>query len=231
LAKETLADQIYRKVADHTPLTPLAEYDDLKTIAALDGREVGQFRAFTGDKIEKFSIAEISFAPGMDYTNASLRSTVRYNIPHFACNYMEMKDGIQFDVDLYPAVDLALRQDYIDKYYEQLTDIYLQTRNASHFAWKLSDHAWTRVRSSPYFFMSSAAIKHKDDVCNLLHAYLDVELNILTEEQAVSDEESAQIEYRMNYLRKVLLEREPERQMVEKVLGKELTQRFAEAMV
>ena len=79
--------------------------------------------------------------------------------------------------------------------------------------------------------MSSASSEHKDEVCNLLHAYLDAELNILTQEQAVSDEESTQIEYRANYLRKVLLEREPERQMVEKVLGKELTARFAEAMV
>ena len=153
MTTEKLADQIYRKVADHISLTPLAEFDDLQTIVTPDGRQVGRLRAFTGDKIEKFSIAELSFAPGMDYTNASLRATVRYNIPHFACNYMEMKDTFHFDVDLYPSVDLAVRQDYIDKYYEQLTDAYLEARNAPHFAWKLSDHSWTRVRSSPVFLL------------------------------------------------------------------------------
>lgn len=231
MTTDKLSDQVYNKIVERIPLTPLTEYDDLKTILTPDGREVGRLRAFKADKIEKLSIAELSFGPGMDYTNISLRATVRYNIPHFGCNYMEMKDNLHFDVDLYPALDLAVRQDYIDKYYEQLADAYLQARNAPHFAWKLSDHSWVRVRSSPYFFWSDTDIEHKGDAHKLIHAYLDVELQALAEEQEVPDDQAAQIEHRADYLRNVMLEREPERQMVEKVLGKEMTQRLAEAMV
>ena len=230
MAEEKLTDQIYEKVAHRTTLTPLTEYEDLKTIVTPDGREVGRFRAFMGGKIEKFSIAEFSLVLGMNYTNASLKPTARYNIPRFSFNYMEMKNKIQFDVDLYPAVDLAIRQDYIDKYYEQLTNIYLQAKDAPYFTWRLSDRSWVRVSTSPYFFMSSADITQKDKVHNLIHAYLDVELKILAEEQEVSDEEAARIEYRINYFRETLLEREPERHMLEKAFGKELTQRLGEAM-
>ncbi len=231
MEKSRLADQIYDKVAAQIPLEPLAEFDDLKTIITPDGREVGTFRAFAGDKIEKFSLAEFSLAPGMDYTNSSLKPTSRYNIPRFSFNYMETPDKIMFDVDLYPAVDLAPRQDYIDKYYEQLTDIYLQEKKAPYFSWELSDRSWVRVSASPYFFKSTADVSDKDKVYNLIHAYLDVALQICAGEQEVSDEEAQHMQHRINYIQKILLEREPERHMLEKAFGKELTERLGNAMV
>ena len=55
MAKVKLSDQVYKKVSEKIRLTPLSEFDDLKTIITPDGREVGTFRAYTGDKIEKFS--------------------------------------------------------------------------------------------------------------------------------------------------------------------------------
>jgi hypothetical protein len=233
MANVKLSDQVYKKVSEKMRLTPLSEFDDLKTIITPDGREVGTFRAYTGDKIEKFSIAEFSLMPGMNYTNAGLKPRTNYNIPSFAFNYMAMTEQkkIQFDVDLYPAVDLAIRQDYIDKYYEQLTDIYLKEKKAPCFDWKVSDRSWVRVSSSPYFFMSATDIENEDKVHNFIHAYLDVALMICEEEREVSEEEAKKIAHRKDYIIRMLIEREPERHLLEKAFGKDLTERLGVAMV
>lgn len=226
-----LAQQIERKVAASIELQPMSEFDDLQTIVTPDGREVGHFRAFRSPKLEKFTLAEFSLAPGMNYTNASLKPSPRFNIPRFACNYMETPDVIMFDVDLYPSIDLALRQDYIDAYYEQLTDLYLREKKAPHFSWELSDRSWVRVSASPYFFKSTAALAERDKVYSLIHAYLDVALKIIAAEQEVSAEEAAHMQARGAYIQKILLEREPERHMLEKAFGTELTERLGTAMV
>ena len=233
MAGEKISDQIYGKVANKIQLSPLPEFDDLKTIVTPDGREVGSFRAYAGEKIEKFSIAEFSLMPGMDYTNASIKPCSNYNIPRYSFNCMVMTEQkkIQFDVDLYPAVDLAIRQDYIDRYYELLTDLYLQEKKASYFDWKVSDRSWVRVSTSPYFFMSDAVISDEDKVQGLMHSYTDIWLKIWEEEEEVSRKEAKQIEVRRDWVIRMMLEREPERQMLEKVFGKELTARMAEAMV
>ena len=233
MAKVKLSDQVYKKVSEKMQLTPLSEFDDLKTIITPNGREVGTFRVYSSDKIEKFSIAEFSLMPGMNYTNASLKPKTTYNIPSFSFNYMVMTEQkkIQFDVDLYPAVDLAIRQDYIDRYYERLTDIYLKEKNAPYFDWKVSDRSWVRVSSSPYFFMSATDMANEDKVHHLIHAYLDVALMICEDEQKVPEEEAKKIAYRKNYIIRMLLEREPERHLLEKAFGKDLTKRLGEAMV
>lgn len=229
--KEKLSDQLYKKISQKINLEPLSDFSDLKTIHVLDGKEVGWFKAFRGAKLEKFSLAEFSLTPGMNYTNVSLKPTINYNIPRFSVNYMAMPEKIQFDVDLYPAVDLVPRQNYIDKYYEQLTDTYLKEKNAPYFNWKLSDRSWVRVSASPYFFMSDTAIANEDKVQSIIHSYLDLWMKIWEEEKEVSNEEAKQIEHRRNWVVKMLLEREPERHMLERVFGKELTARMAEAMV
>ncbi|GEM_PF-4199905 len=233
MVKETLSGQIFKKVSKKMQLLPLSEFDDLKTIVTPDGRKVGAFRAYQAEKIEKFSHAEFSLMPGMHYTNASLKPISNYNIPRFSCNYMVMTEQkkIQFDVDLYPAVDLAIRQDYIDKYYELLTDLYLREKSAPYFNWKVSDRSWVRISASPYFFMSATDIANEDKVHDLIHAYLDVALKIGEEEQEVSQEEAQQIAYRTEYISRILLEREPERHLLEKAFGKDLTERLGKAMV
>jgi len=231
MMKEKISDQLYKKISGKIDLAPLSDYSDLKTIHALDGREVGGFKAFKGDKLEKFSIAEFSLAPGMNYINVGLKPTVNYNIPRLGVNYMVMTEKIQFDVDLYPAVDLVPRQDYIDKYYELLTDTYLKEKKAPYFNWKISDRSWVRVSTSPYFFMSDAAISDEDKVQGLMHSYTDIWLKIWEEEEEVSREEAKQIEVRRDWVIRMMLEREPERHMLEKVFGKELTARMADAMV
>ena len=128
-------------------------------------------------------------------------------------------------------MDLVPRQDYIDKYYELLTDTYLKEKKAPYFNWKISDRSWVRVSASPYFFMSDAAFSDEEKVQDLMHAYTDVWLKIWEGETEVSEEEAQQIKVRRDWVIKIMLEREPERHLLEKVFGKELTARMAEAMV
>ncbi len=229
--KSVIGQQMYDKVSQKIDLRPLDEFQDLDPIVTPDGREVGSLKAYCGEKLKKFTVAEFSLVPGMDYTNCTLKPEPRYNIPRFSVNYMVLPDKIQFDVDLYPSVDIAVRQDYIDKYYELLTELYLREKSAPHFDWKVSDRSWVRVSASPYFFMSATARENEDKVHALVHAYLDVALKIFAEEPEVSDEDARHIESRTEYITKMLLEREPERHLLEKAFGPELTERLGRAMV
>jgi hypothetical protein len=54
---------------------------------------------------------------------------------------------------------------------------------------------------------------------------------ICEEEQEVSEEEAKKIAYRKDYIIRMLIEREPERHLLEKAFGKDLTERLGEAMV
>jgi len=79
--------------------------------------------------------------------------------------------------------------------------------------------------------MSATDIENEDKVHNFIHAYLDVALIICEEEQEVSEEEAKKIAYRKDYIIRMLIEREPERHLLEKAFGKDLTKRLGEAMV
>ncbi len=228
---EKIIDQIFKKVSQVTNLELIEEYKDLESFKALDGRDAGSFRGYKSDKIDKYSIAEINVAPGMTYFNTGLKPKTNYNISTFAINYMEMPEIIQFDVDLYPAVDLVEHQDYIDKYYEQLTDVFLEARNSGDFKWKPSDYSWVRVRTSPYFFMSPIARDKAEEVHKLIHAYLDVWLQMFQEEKPVSDDRAKAIAYRKKCMVEVMREKEPDKTVIQKVFGNELTEKLAHAMM
>jgi len=225
-----IGHQIFSKISKEANLKPSPEFEALKTVHALDGREVGGIQVFTGEKIEKMVIAEMSLAPGMSYTLISIKPTVQYNVPRFGANYMEMPEKIQFDVDLYPAVDLVLYPEYLDKYYENLKDIYASEKKASYFEWKLSDHSWMRAMTSPYYFMSGTNRENEDKVHTLIYVYADAWMIMWKEAGPVLEEASKEIQHRRDIALKTLLEREPERHLLENIFGKELTDKIGMAM-
>ncbi len=227
----TLREQLQRRVFERINLEAVMVDSDLQNIHTLDGREVGRADLWRGEKLQKICIVEMSLGPGMSYTNVLLKPSFSYNIPKFHMNYMTMPDRIAFDVDLYPAVDLVLRQDYIDRYYARLDEIYLKEKQAAHFDWKLSDFSWIRASASPYFFMATTALENQETVSQVALAYLDAWLEIWASEKEVSDEERKQIAHRMGCITHWLIEREPKRRMLEEIFGKQLTDKLQEAML
>lgn len=228
---EKIIDKIFKKMAELEKLEPIEDFKELEKFKALDGRDAGSFRAYRSEKIEKYSIAEISVAPGMTYFNTGIKPKTNYNISTFAINYMEMPEIIQFDVDLYPAVDLVEHQDFIDKYYEQLTDVFMEAKKSEDFKWKPSDYSWVRVRTSPYFFMSPAGRDKAEKVHNLINSYLEVAIEMFQNEQKISEEKSKAIAYRKKCMVEVMREKEPDKTIIQKVFGNELTEKLAHAMM
>ncbi len=231
MSKENIGVKVLEKLRSRIELEPLAEFDDLKHITAVHGEVVGNARVFGGAKLEKVNVVELGFEPGMNYINVSMKPRCEYHIARFSLNYMVMPDKIQFDVDLYPSADLVVRVDLIDKYYNALNDLYLNEKKQPHFNWTLSDHGWMRAMASPYYFMTATAIENQAAVHDIILRYTDVWLKNWAGEKPVSKEEAEQIAHRRACMEETLLSREPERQMVVKLLGKELTVRLTEAMV
>ena len=228
---EKIIDMIFKRVSELEKLELIEEYRELESFKALDGRDAGSFRAYRSEKIEKYSIAEINVAPGMTYFNTGIKPKTNYNISTFAINYMEMPEVIQFDVDLYPAVDLVEHQDFIDKYYEQLNDVFMGARKSEDFKWKPSDYSWVRVRTSPYFFMSPAGRDKTEKIHSLINSYLEVGLQMFKEEKPVSDQQAKAIAYRKKCMVEVMREKEPDKTIIQKVFGNELTDKLAHAMM
>jgi hypothetical protein len=128
-------------------------------------------------------------------------------------------------------MDLVPRQEYVDTYYDLLKETYLEAKKAPHFAWRVSDHSWMRLNTSPYFFMSACAAGCRDAVDTLIKAYVDVWLKTHAEQERVGADEARAMQARRAWLDRWLYEREPERHMVEKVFGVGLTGRMGEAMI
>ena len=228
---ESIGKKIFGKVAEKFALQPSADFEDLKTVRTFDGQTAGRIEVFQGPKVEKLTWTEMSLGPGMRYINVLLKPSARYNIPKFYLNHMTLGEKVRFDVDLYPAVDLVPRQDYLDRYYEKIATAYDQAKASSIFKWQLSKHAWLRVASSPFFFMADVERAHQDEVEELVLCYVDAWLTIREAEQEVCEEEARRIEERRGFTIKWLIERDPERRLLEKVFGKEVTARVSQAMV
>ena len=231
--EKKLSKEMFRRISEKIELKEIEEFSDLEKICTLEGKEVGTLKAYSSQKIEKISFAEFMPMKGMEYINVTIKPKRNYNIPLYSFNYNIMGEPkkIQFDVDLYPAVDLAIRQDYIDKYYEVLTETYLKEKKSSYYDWRISNRSWVRATASPYFFMSATALENEEKVCDLFYKYLDVELKIIEDEQPVSDEEAKQIAYRRDYMVKIMFEREPERKWLEKTFCSDVADKLAKAMV
>ncbi len=231
--EKKLSKECFRRISEKIELSEIEEFSDLETIRTLEGKEVGTLKAYSSEKIEKISFAEFMPMEGMEYVNVTIKPKRNYNIPLYSFNYNIMGEPkkIQFDVDLYPATDLAIRQDYIDKYYEALTETYLREKKASCFNWRISNRSWVRATASPYFFMSATAMENEEKVHSLFYEYLDAELKIIGDEKPVSEEEAKQIEYRRDYMVKIMFEREPERKWLEKTFGNDVADKLARAMV
>lgn len=231
--KKELSREAFKRISEKIELHEIEEFNDLEKICTLEGKEVGTLKAYTSEKIEKISFAEFMPMKGMEYINVTIKPKRSYNIPLYSFNYniMGKPKKIQFDVDLYPAVDLSIRQDYIDKYYEALTETYLKEKKASYFNWRISNRSWVRATASPYFFMSATDLKNEGKVFRLFYEYLDVELKIIDNEQPQNDEVAKQIAYRRDYMVKIMFQREPERKWLEKTFGSDVADKLARAMV
>lgn len=229
--QQRITEQVYKKLTQEITLEQDADFADLAELKALDGTPKGSIRVYSADKIEKCTLGAISMAPGMDYCSVTLKPRPEYEIPRLGINYMVAGDKIQFDVDLYPPMDLVPRQEYVDTYYDLLKETYLAAKQAPHFTWRVSDHSWMRLNTSPYFFMSACEAGCRDAVDALINAYVDVWLKTYAEQERVGEAEARAMQERRAWLDRWLREREPERRMVEKVFGTELTGRMSTAMI
>ena len=226
-----ITEQVYEKLTQTITLEQDTDFADLAELKALDDTTKGSIRVYRGDKIEKCTLGEISMAPGMDYCSVTLKPRPEYEIPRLGINYMVAGDTIQFDVDLYPPMDLVPRQEYVDTYYDLLKETYLAAKQAPHFAWRVSDHSWMRLNTSPYFFMSACEAGCRDAVDALINAYVDVWLKTHAGQERVGEVAARAMQERRAWLDRWLREREPERHMVEKVFGVEMTHRMSKAMI
>ena len=226
-----IAQQIVDRVANRIPLEPHPDFRDLATLVALNGAEVGGITVYQAAKLEKFTIGAISMAPGMDYCSITVRPQPWYEIPKLGINYMVAGDRIQFDVDLYPPMDLVPRQDYVDTWYDRLQETYLAAKATPQFNWRVSDHSWMRLNSSPYFFMSAAAREDREQVDRLVLAYVDVWLQIHAAQERVAAAAAERMAAYRGWLDRWLREREPERHLIVKQFGEDLTCRMSDAMI
>jgi len=94
----------------------------------------------------------------------------------------------------------------------------------------LSDHSWMRAMTSPYYFMSGTNRENEDKVHTLIYVYADAWMIMWKEAGPVLEEASKEIQHRRDIALKTLLEREPERHLLENIFGKELTDKIGMAM-
>lgn len=226
-----LADDMQRKLAASAGLVPRNDYDDLTTLRSLDGREVGGVRVYKGSKIEKLVVARMSMGPGVDFTYVHALPRAEFNIPRFIYSTTVMGPKVVFDVDLYPAIDLASAPEYFKNSYGALGDIYNSARSAEHFSWTPSEIPWVRASCSPYYFMSFVATEHKGAVVGLLRAYFDQWLRIWEQQQPLDASLVAAIEQRRTNIFAALIAGDPHRARLETVLGASSTLRLAHALL
>lgn len=226
-----LRAHLLERLGQVLPLAPLPGYEDLARIRALDGREVGFLRAWTAPGIDKLVTTSLAFAPGAAYGLVHAVPAADRIVPRLLWEGMTAGPALTFSLDLYPALDLAADPLYMARHYDRLARAFDAACASTALAPRPSAIPWVRAICSPFFLMSPVALDRAVEALPFVEAYLEVWLAALGSEPEVDATTRALIEERRRRALDTLIERDPHRPSLERLLGTEATARLARAML
>ncbi len=201
---------------------PFADYRKL-------GGSEGSLTTRSGPEVDWYVHSYIG-SPESTFTNMHITLSLgpQSTVPHFGFALGTVPDLFMY-MDYLPRVELAANPDYVDRYYSDANEEFLDLQEDPRFNPFISRDLYTRVALTPTAVCYTA--KAADDVIEKISGIgfkrLDQWLSWVDEAETVPHAERAALAQRDELIRRTICERDPANKVAERLFGEEA----AEGMV
>ena len=204
-------------------LDPCSEkFNDYRNIATSAQGAEGSLKAYSGEDIDWFIHSFIG-SPESSFTNMHITISLgpQYLVPNFGFALGTIPDLFWY-MDYIPRVDLVNNIDYVDRYYTEVNQEFLELQSDSRFNPFISRDLYTRVAMTPTSAAYSAKVS--DDVLATVERLsierLDRWLKWVDEAEKTPVDIRLQQAARDQRIRQNICERDPANNLAEKMFGK-----------
>ncbi|MEX0827580.1 MAG: hypothetical protein WD005_01375 [Haliea sp.] len=204
------------------------EFENYKDIAAsADGAE-GSLRTFTGPEVDWYVHSYIG-SPESTFTNMHITLSLgpQYDVPNFGFALGTVPDLFMY-MDYIPRMDLMSNIDYLDKYYTEVNDEFLDLQSDDRFNPFISRDLYTRIAMTPTAVGYTAKVNDGTlkRIKEASFSRLDRWLKWVDEAKPTAKDIRAQMAERDETIRRNICERDPANNLGDRLFGKETAQKM-----
>jgi hypothetical protein len=232
--KEIIEDY---KLFEGIELVPLETYEGMDTKPAWEFKTpmaTGFYKPYLikgDDKIEKITIGELHYMRRAKYCILNMTASDDYDLPIYACEFDESAPRLSVTIDFMPTVDIAVHEEYREKYYTGLADLWRKYRTIPGFTKegrclvqrRYAPWPWARETLSSYCL--DGKVEEKEDRQKVMEAivkYGRVWLDLLREAEPVKDPEYKQeMLMRKKAMQRYYRDLDPGGEVIKKIFGEE----------
>lgn len=233
-AKEILEDY---KLFEGIELVPLETYQGMDTRPAWEFKTPmasGFYKPYLikgGDKIEKITIGELHYMRRAKYCSLNLTASDDYDLPIYACEFDETSPRLGVTIDFMPTVDIAVHEEYCERYYTPLANLWRRYRTIPGFTKegrclvqrRYGPWPWARETLSPYSL--DGKVEERQDRKKVMEAiveYARVWLELLKKAEPIKDPEyKHEMLRRKKTMQRYYRDLDPGGEVIKKIFGDE----------
>lgn len=227
-----ILSQMNEKIQARFDLTldPCSErFADYQRISVAEDGAEGSLKTYSGPEVDWYVHSYIG-SPESTFTNMHITLSLgpQYLVPNFGFALGTVPDLFMY-MDYLPRVDLLPDLDYVDRYYTEVNEEFLDLQSDERFNPFISRDLYTRVAMTPTAVGYTAAAEPDviEKVKGIAFARLDRWLAWVDAAEKTDVADRPAIAARDERIRKNICERDPANNLGERLFGKET----AEAMV
>ncbi len=198
------------------------KFHDYRNIATSAEGAEGSLKAYSGEEIDWFIHSFIG-SPESSFTNMHITISLgpQYLVPNFGFALGTVPDLFMY-MDYIPRVDLVSNIDYVDRYYSEVNEEYLDLQADDRFNPFISRDLFTRVAMTPTAVGYTAKQDSEvlDKVERIAHSRLDRWLKWVDEAEKTPVEIREQLSARDERVRRNICVRDPANNLADKLFGK-----------
>ena len=205
---------------------------EIAAVTDTSGAAKGYVRCYEGKHIYKFAVLSIDVAPGARYFNMHIMPEPAFDMPRFLFEGMCSIHGNQVSTDILFDQDMQINIRELAERCRPFEHIYKEVREGDELNVEPSRQAHMRALASPYFLcvfsMPADKLAPMEAVAN---RYLDEWLKLYASAGQLSEAEAADRLKRRNHMADMVIELDPDRNMVVQVLGEDTVQAIERAVM
>ena len=205
-------------------LDPCCErFADYRDISVDDAGAEGSLKTYTGPEVDWYVHSYIG-SPESTFSNMHITLSLgpQSLVPHFTFALGTVPDLFIY-MDYMPRVDLVSNADYLDRYYTEVNEEFLDLQSDERFNPFISRNLYIRVSMTPTAAIYTAKAEDDvlDKVTNIAMSRLDRWLGWVDAAEQTEPAARAAIAERDDLVRRTICERDPANNLGEKLFGKE----------
>lgn len=207
-------------------------YKDLKNFSSTNNEAIGSISAYASHDVD-WQVHSYIGTPQKGFSNMHLATWLgpQVKVPHLGMALGTIPDLFVY-LDYIPRVDLMHDLDYLDQYYNEQNQTYLEFENNSNFTPFVSRTPYMRQTqsSASICYMAKPTLDSINKIEKASDSMLTRWLSWVNQAKTIGTEQQLPLSERDLYLRKNIAERDPANIMAEKIFGPELTTRLVGAL-